>query len=61
MLYKLSYNDITLLVRQTHSQKEWSCNFLKLARSAFKESGYTNRQFQLTSYFRNTLEFIRTV
>ena len=61
MLYKSSYNDITLLVRQTHSQKKWSCNFLKFARSAFKESGYTNRQFQLTSDFRNTLEFIRTV
>ena len=25
-----------------------------------QKSGYTNRQFQLTSYFKNTLEFART-
>ena len=30
-------------------------------RPTSKEIGYTNRQFQLASYFKKTLEFTRTV
>ena len=61
MLYKSSYNDITKLLRSTHCQKNGYVTFWRFVRPAFKESGYTNRKFQLTSYFKKTLEFTRTV
>ena len=44
-----------------HSQKSVHIAFWKFVRPKFKESGYINRQLQVTSYFRNTLEFTRTV
>ena len=58
MLYK---SDITLLVTLTHSQKSGHVAFWRFVRPKFKESGYTNSQSQPTTYFRNTLEFARTV
>ena len=54
MLYKSSYNDVKMLAMQTHYQKSDHVAFRKFKRPKFKESGYTNRQFQPTLYFRNT-------
>ena len=61
MLYKSSYNDITLLVRESNSQKIGHVAFWRFIRLKVKDSGYTNSQSQPTTYFRNTLEFARTV
>ena len=56
MLYKSSYYDITLLVRETHSQKSGHVAFWRFVGPKCKESGY--RQFQQTTYFTNALEFV---
>ena len=61
MLYKSSNNDITLLVRQTHSQKSSHVAFWRFVRPKFKETGHANSQSQPATYFRNPLEFARIV